>query len=130
MNPPTEPAAPDPSLSSSNRPPRPWWYWLLLFLPPAVAVIPVVLDWAVYRSGGGNDGTRGLASGITFGLAGLLLGLITAVFIAGWEARHRSEKVPAVLVAVGTFVLLQILNVGLIFAGCTVGLRAVDSMLR
>lgn len=130
MSPPTDPAPPDPSQSQSNRPPRPWWYWLLLPLPSAVAVIPVVIDWATYRAADGNDGTRGLASGITFGLAGLLLGLITAVFIAGWETRHRSGKVPAVLVAIGAFVAFQILNVGLIFAGCTVGLRAVDSVMR
>jgi hypothetical protein len=130
MNLPTDPESPAALPTSPCRPRRPWWYWLLLFLPPAVAVIPVVFDWAVYRSAGGTDGTRGLASGITFGLAGLTIGLFTAVFLAAWEARHHSGKTPAVLVAIGTFVFLQFLNLGLAFGGCMLGLRAVDSIMR
>ena len=121
---------PIPSEAVVNKPRRPLWYWILMFLPATVAVVPVVIDWATYRSGGGRDGTHGLASGITFGLAGLVVGLITGVFIAGWEARHRTGNMPAAVVAIGMFVMVQILNLGLTMLGCTVGLRAVDSMVQ
>lgn len=110
--------------------PRPPWYWLLILLPPLIAVGPTLLDWFAYRWGGGGDGTHLLAAGITYGLAGMVAGLIAAVFIAGWEVRHRSGKVPATFVAIGTFVGLQFLNLSLTLAGCTVGEIAIDPVIH
>ncbi len=128
MNDPIEPAV--PQNNSPSRPRRPWWYWLLLFLPATIAVVPVLVDWASYRSRGGADATYGLGSGVTFGLAGMGVGLITAVFIASWEARRCAGKAPAAVVAIGTYLGLQVFNLGLTLVGCNVGLRAIDSFMR
>ena len=116
---------PDASPSIANtttpaRPRRPWWYWLLLFLPATIAVVPTAVDWMVYSKGGGGDGLRWLSSGLTFSLAGMAAGLITSVFLAGWEVRHRSPKASAALTAVTAFLSLQFLNLGLTFIGCVV----------
>lgn len=110
-----------PAGGSADQPPvhkHSGWYTLVRISPAILFTVAYAVLEHQYYSRGGRDALNSLANSLYLLPLGLIGSICVAVLSAGWAVRDRPPHRSAVLVWVGSFLWVLVVNVCLMFGGC------------